>query len=216
MSDRPTVFVVDDDVIVRDSLAAMVCTMDLLCECYDSADAFLLGYDPAKPGCLLLDLRMPGTSGIELQEKLIQRKTTIPIIIITGHGDVPMSVQSIKRGAVDFLEKPYRPQRLQESIQQAIEIDSKQRTEASLRDEIECQLEELTPNEQGVMQRIVTGLTNKQIAGELDVSLRTIQFRRASLMKKLRVDSRAMLVRKVFSVQGPLSSEHGPTISRTD
>ena len=194
----------------------MFSTLDVSCECYDSAAAFLLGFDPAKRCCLLLDLRMPGISGVELQEILIQNNTPIPIIIITGHGDVPMSVRSMKRGAVDFLEKPYRPQQLQESIQQAIEIDSKQRAEAARRKEIERQLEDLTSDEQGVMQRIVDGLTNKQIAGELDVSLRTVQFRRASLMKKLRVDSRAKLVRKVFSVKGSPSSGGDPTISNID
>lgn len=201
MSDIPTVYIVDDDEAVRDSLAVLVRAMNLQVACFDSAQQFLDECDLARPGCLVLDLRMPGMSGFDLQEHLVALESKLPIIIMTGHGDVPMSVRALKQGAIDFLEKPYRPQQMRESIRLAIEQDAKRREKYARQSHVESKIEGLTPDEKAVMEGIVAGKPNKVIASELDVSLRTVQFRRTSLMKKLGVDSKAALVQIALSVR---------------
>ena len=202
MSNEPTVFIVDDDEAVRESLYATIHAMSLHTKCFESAEAFLEACDPAQPGCLLLDVRMPGMTGLELQEQLAATNVGLPVIIITGHADVPMAVQSMQRGAVDFLEKPYRSSQLRESVLEALRVDAQRRQEREEQKGVETRLARLTESENDVVERIVSGRTNKQIASELDISLRTVQFRRSSIMKKLDVDSRAALIELVLFNQG--------------
>ena len=199
MANEPAVFIVDDDEVVRESLCEMIRAMPLPTKCFASAEAFLDACEPADPGCLLLDIRMPGMTGLELQELLAAKKIGLPVIIITGHGDVPMVVKSMRQGAIDFLEKPYLPEQLRESIRQALEIDAQRRQKQSEQEDVERRLARLTPSENDVVERIVAGRTNKQIASELDISLRTVQFRRSGIMEKLGVDSRAAIVEIVLS-----------------
>lgn len=198
---EPTVYIVDDDEAVRESLSLLVRVMNFSVACFSSAQAYLDQYDELQVGCLVLDIRMPGMSGLDLQEKLIARESRLPIIFMTGHGDISICVQSFKQGAIDFLEKPYTTQEMCESIRQAFEIDSQYRTDQSRREKVETCTASLTPEEYAVMEGIVSGKPNKVIASELDVSLRTVQFRRTSLMKKMEVDSKAALVQIVLSVR---------------
>ena len=202
MSNEPIVFIVDDDEAVRESLYATIHAMSLHTKCFDSAEAFLDAVDPTQPGCLLLDVRMPGMTGIKLQEQLVATKIDLPVIIITGHADIPMAVQSMQQGAVDFLEKPYRSSQLRESVREALRVDAQRRQEREEQKGVEQKLARLTESENDVVERIVSGRTNKQIASELDISLRTVQFRRSSIMKKLDVDSRAALIELVLFKQG--------------
>ncbi len=188
-----TVFVVDDDPAVIRALAKLVELIGLRVESYLSADEFLEAYYQAGPGCLVLDVRMPGMSGLELQKKMAQTGINLPIIIITGHGDVRMAVQAMKAGAVEFLEKPFRAQELCESIQKAVRLDSENRQRRQRRKSAECRIAELTDAERTVMNMVVAGKTNKMIAEELGLSVRAIEDRRARMMKKLRVQSRAQL-----------------------
>ena len=201
MANEPTVFIVDDDEAVRESLCDKIRAMPLPTRCFASAEAFLDDCDPAHPGCLLLDVRMPGMTGLELQEQLAAKKIGLPVIIITGHGDVPMVVQSMRQGAIDFLEKPYLPDQLRESIHRALEVDAQRRQEQAEQEDAETRLARLTPSENDVVERIIAGRTNKQIASELDISLRTVQFRRSGIMEKLGVDSRAAMVELVLSAR---------------
>lgn len=193
-TDQPTVFVVEDDPAVRETLTDLVTGVSLLVQCFGSAEEFLEQYDPSRPGCLVLDVRMPGMTGIELQERLTAEKSLLPIIIITGHGDVPMTVRAMKQGAFDFLEKPYRPSQLLESISKALQLDASRRQKQSQRQKIESRIQCLTSEERDVLRGIVAGRTNEAVAQQLDVSLRTVQYRRASLMKKLDVDTKAELL----------------------
>ncbi len=201
MANDPTVFIVDDDEAVRESLYATIRAMSLPARCFESAEAFLSSCDPAQSGCLLLDVRMPGMTGLELQEQLAATEIGLPVIMITGHGDVSMAVQSMQRGAIDFLEKPYRSNQLRESVRQALQIDTQRRKKRAEQEDVETRLAQLTESENDVVDRIVAGRTNKQIASELDISLRTVQFRRSSIMRKLDVDSRAAMIELVLSFQ---------------
>jgi len=194
MIDLPTVFVVEDDPAVRETLSELVASVSLQVKCYPSAEDFLKEYNPAIPGCLVVDMRMPGMTGIELLEKLAAEKSPLPAIVITGHGDVPMTVHAMKLGVFDFLEKPYRPSQLLESISNAIDLDGRKRRYKTDREEVETLLQRLDLGERDVLRGIVAGRTNEAIAERLEVSLRTVQYRRASLMKKLEVSSKAALL----------------------
>lgn len=197
-----TVFVVDDDEAVRQSAEMLVRSVGLAVEAYPTAQAFLQAYDPSRPGCLLLDLRMPGMSGLELQRTLKERDVTLPVIIMTGHGDVPVAVQAFKDGAVDFIEKPYSKQMLLERIRDAVARDARSRLERSARAKIETRLNRLTPRETSVMERVVAGLSNKEIARDLGVSSKTVEVHRAHVMQKMEADSLADLVKQVMTVRG--------------
>jgi len=190
----PTVFVVDDDAAVRQSLTLLIRSMALPAEGYDSAQDFLERGDPARPGCLVLDIRMPGMSGLELQDELVRRGFVLPVIFITGHGDVSMAVRAMKHGAVDFIEKPFNDQILLERINQALEIDRQRRRAQAERAEIGRRLETLSPREHEVMERIVAGQANKVIAIELGLSERTVELHRAKVMSKTEARSLAELV----------------------
>lgn len=189
-----TVFIVDDDPGLLDSLAEMVMAMGLQPACYADASEFLTTFDPSRPGCLVLDVRLPGMCGLELQEELAARGSRLPVIMITGHGDVATGVRAMKQGAYDFLEKPYSPQQLRDTIRHAVDLDAQRRDGQAREAVIQAKLARLTSEESKVASMTALGYTNKEISSELALSLRTIQFRRASVMEKLEVKSRTQLV----------------------
>ena len=191
---KPTVFLVDDDDAVRDAVSMLLDSAGLQVRCFDSAQRFLDEYD-ATPGCLVLDVSMPGMTGLELQEELNKSGIRIPIIFITGHGDVPMSVRAIKQGAVDFVEKPADDDELLEKIRKAIKLDREIRGEDAQRSEVVDRFNRLTPREQQVMAEVAAGNSNKEIAINLDISHRTIEIHRARVMEKMGADSLPDLIR---------------------
>ena len=198
MSDSCTVFVVDDDQAVRDSLALLVHSVGLEVETFASAQAFLDAYRAERCGCLITDIRMPGMSGLELQEKLAADDIRIPVIVLTGHGDVPAAVRALKGGAVDFVEKPFNPQALLDLIQQAIARDAEIRELAAQEAQVAERVALLTPREHEVMGLVVAGKANKVIAFELDISERTVELHRGRIMKKMQARSLAELMRMVI------------------
>ncbi|MCU7814093.1 MAG: response regulator transcription factor [Candidatus Thiodiazotropha sp. (ex Rostrolucina anterorostrata)] len=199
MSKRPTVFVVDDDQAMRNSLKWLIESVSMQVEIFESADAFINSYYPGRSGCLLLDVRMPGMSGLELQEYLRANQIAIPVIIITGHGDVPMAVRAMKSGAIDFIEKPFNDELLLESIRHALALDVRQRDMQSQRAEIATRLARLTPREHEVMVMVTNGKANKEIATSLGVSAKTVEAHRARVMEKMEADSLAELVRMAIN-----------------
>lgn len=184
MDSRPTVFLVDDDQAVRNALELLLETAGLRTESFDSAEAFLAACDPARPGCLVLDIRMPGISGIRLQELLDARDIRLPIIFLTGHGNVSMSARAFRRGAVDFMEKPFDEGLLLERISEAIRRDRAERDVRSRQADATARLAALTPRESEVLWLIVAGRTNKEIATVLDLSNRTVETHRGRIMAK--------------------------------
>jgi two-component system, LuxR family, response regulator FixJ len=197
----PTVFVVDDDEGVRNSLRLLLKSVGIASRTMGSAKEFLDSYKPNQPGCLVLDVRMPSMSGIELQQQLNLRGAVIPIIFITGHGDVPMAVEAMQQGAFDFLQKPFRDQDLIDRIQRALERDSRSRAALGQRARIRERLESLTPRERQVMSLMTRGMPNKVMAAELGVSQRTVEIHRARVMEKSDAASLAQLVRMVIDVE---------------
>lgn len=192
-----TVFVVDDDLAVRQSLALLIRSMGLTVEAFESAQAFLAVCEPARAGCVVLDIRMPGMSGLELQEELYRRAIELPVIFITGHGDVAMAVRAMKQGAVDFIEKPFNDQHLLDRINQALEVDRAARVARAERATLASRIDLLSPREREVMDRIVAGQANKVIAIELGLSERTVEIHRAKVMTKTGARSLAELVTMV-------------------
>lgn len=196
-----TVFIVDDDPAVRSSLSWLLESVDLpVIEC-GSAQEFLGTYNPETPGCLVLDVRLPGMSGLELQSELAQRDIQIPIVIVTGHAEVPMAVRAMKAGAVDFIEKPYSDQVLMDCIRRAIERDAEAREATAQREAIAEKIHSLTPREAEVMEKVVDGNSNKMIAVLLGVSRKTVEAHRAGVMKKMEAQSVADLVRMITQYQ---------------
>jgi two-component system response regulator FixJ len=195
MQQDKTVFVVDDDQAMRNSLKWLIESIGMNVETYDSADAFIEGYYPGRSGCLLLDVRMPGMSGLDLQEHFLRENIRIPIIIITGHGDVQMAVRAMKAGAVDFIEKPFNDEILLDSIRNALTLDQELRNEQAQRAEIAARLAHLTPRELEVMGMVTSGQSNKEIATRLGVSAKTVEAHRARVMDKMQADSLADLVK---------------------
>ncbi|MEW7973276.1 MAG: response regulator transcription factor [Candidatus Thiodiazotropha endolucinida] len=205
MTKPPTVFVVDDDQAMRNSLKWLIESVSMQVETFESADAFIKSYYPGRSGCLLLDVRMPGMSGLELQEYLRANQIAIPVIIITGHGDVPMAVRAMKSGAVDFIEKPFNDELLLESIRHALALDVKQRDMQKQRAEIATRLARLTPREHEVMVMVTNGKANKEIASSLGVSAKTVEAHRARVMEKMQANSLAELVRMAINANLTLS-----------
>jgi FixJ family two-component response regulator len=185
----PIVFVVDDDSSVREGLVDLISSVGLKAKAFNSAREFLRHKRPDAPACLVLDVRLPGTSGMDLQQELAKSEEPLPIIFITGHGDIPMSVRAIKAGAVEFLTKPFRDQDLLDAIQQALKADRATREQRVRAAELRRRYELLTPREREVMQFVVSGLLNKQIAGELDISEITVKMHRGQVMHKMKAQS---------------------------
>ena len=196
-----TVFVVDDDDAVRNSMRWLVESVGLPVETYASAREFLETHDPNRPGCLVLDVRMPGMSGLDLQEKLHEKGIVIPIIVVTGHGDVPTAVRAIKAGAVEFIEKPVNDQLLLDTIQRCIDKDTEYRQESATRSVIAARYMSLTPREREVMAQVVAGEPNKVIARNLDLSAKTIEAHRAAVMRKMEAESLASLVHMAIACE---------------
>jgi two-component system response regulator FixJ len=197
----PTVFVVDDDDAVRGSLRLLLKSVGLAAQPFGSAQDFLEHYSPDQPGCLVLDVRMPGMSGLELQQQLNVRGAVIPVIFITGHGDVPMAVEAMQHGAFDFLQKPFRDQDLIDRIQRALEKDRGYRQELRKREQIRERRDSLTPREQEVLELVTSGKANKVMAADLGVSQRTVEIHRARVMEKMGAASLAQLVRMVIELR---------------
>ena len=195
MSSGDIVYVVDDDEALRRALALLIRSVGLEAEMFPSAQAFLDHRLPDRPSCLVLDVRMPGPSGLDLQSALLQAERSIPIIFITGHGDVPMSVRAMKTGAVDFLQKPFNDQEVLDCIQRALATSRRQRAEHAEHAELAQRHASLTTREREVLRLVVAGLLNKQIAGELGIAEKTIKVHRARVMDKMRVGSVPDLVR---------------------
>ena len=194
-SHQPTVFLVDDDEAIRDSLSFLLQSVGIPCETFASARDFLNAYNDDRPGCLVLDVRMPGMSGLELQETLSRRDIRLPIIIISGHGDVPMAVRAMKAGAIDFIEKPFSGQTLLKHIRQALAQDLRNRRNQERYYAVAGRLALLSPREREVMERVVTGQYNKVIAAELGISISTVEAHRKNMMEKLQAESLTDLIR---------------------
>lgn len=198
---EPRVFIVDDDQEVRNALELLMESVGLPASTYESAQAFLDAFDPDLPGCIVLDVRMPGMSGMDLQARLAAETLHPPVIIITGHGDVPMAVRAVQSGAVDFIEKPFNDQALLDSVHKAIEQDARQRGEASRLSELVEKYESLTPREREVLKLVASGQRNKVIAANLNVTQSTVEAHRAKVMEKMDAHSLSDLMRMVLSLE---------------
>jgi len=203
---EPIVFVVDDDLSVRRSTERLIRSIGLEVQTFTSAREFLKTPRPARPACLVLDVRMPGLSGMDLQHELTRSGIHIPIIFITAHGDIPMSVRAMKAGATEFLTKPFRSRNLLDAIRAAIDRDRAERKDRSEIEELRERYEWLTPREREVLPLVAAGLLNKQVAGKLATTERTIKFHRSHIMKKVCAESVADLVRMVekLGIERPL------------
>jgi two-component system response regulator FixJ len=197
----PTVCIVDDDNGVRSSIRILMKSVGLQAKTFASAQEFLTAYQPAQGGCLVLDIRMPGMSGLELQQELNRRGAVIPVIFITGHGDVPMAVEAMRHGAFDFLPKPFRDQDLIDRVQQALQRDRETREGLMEHGRIRACLASLTPRERQVLDLLIAGHANKAMAHELKLSQRTVEIHRARVMEKMAARSIAQLVRMVLDVE---------------
>ncbi len=201
MTAEATVFVVDDNVGVRKSLRALLESAGLAVETYASGEEFLAAYDPERPGCLVLDVRLRQSSGLDLQDDLRRRKSMLPIIVLTGHGNVPTSVRALKAGAVDFLQKPAPPKLLLQRIRAAIDSDRQARAVTTERTVVMERLARLTPREREVMELLIAGKTSKEVAVAMNVSVRTVEGHRRIVFSKMDVSSAAQLVRVVLGAR---------------
>jgi FixJ family two-component response regulator len=206
-SDSPTVYVVDDDPDIRHAMGYLLASVDIKYEIYESASKFLDSYNPNIAACLVLDIRMPGMSGLDLKNQLHADDIALPVIFVTGHGDVPMAVDAMRSGAFDFIQKPFRDQELLDRINEAMKANEKKRTEEDQRSTIVEKWKKLTPREKEVANLVVTGKPNKVIAYELDVSQRTVEIHRARVMEKTGAKSLAQLVRMQMQICTDLKTD---------
>ena len=205
VSPSSIVFVVDDDSLIREALRRLIRSVGLEVETFSSAQEFLQAKRPDAASCLILDVRLPGLSGFDLQREMAEAQVNIPIIFITGYGDIPMSVRAMKAGAVEFLAKPFRDQDLLDAISQALERDRERRSQQADMADLRGRYDQLTPREREVMSLVVAGLLNKQIAGELGNSEFTVKIQRGQMMRKMQAESVADLVRMADKLGLPLA-----------
>ncbi|TVQ75608.1 MAG: DNA-binding response regulator [Phycisphaeraceae bacterium] len=201
MMKETTVFLIDDDDAMRKSIDYLIRSIGLRCQSYATAQDFLDGADPETPGCILTDVRMPGLSGLDLLEEIRGRAFLSPVIIITGHADVPMAVRAFKSGALDFIEKPFNDQMLLDKVQEAIELDASRRTVLSKRATVMDRLGTLTTRETEVLERVIAGKANKEVAADLGLSEKTIEVHRSRVMKKMQALNAADLIRMVLEAR---------------
>lgn len=202
-TNTPLVYIVDDEAAVRDSLAWLLNSVNIQTQCFDSAETFLINYDPNQVSCLILDVRMPEISGFQLQEKLNDLGAGIPIIFVSGHGDIPMSVRALKNGAVDFFEKPYNSQQMLERIQVTLKDVMNNQEARGRRQVLNSRLKTLTSREREILSKMMLGSSSKAIARELDISIKTVDVHRASIKDKLGCSSTASLVCNILMDLGP-------------
>ena len=203
MPKKGTVYVVDDDEAVRDSLQWLLEGKDYRVRCFDSAETFLGRYDPREVACVIIDIRMAGMSGLELQDRLMERHSPLPIVFVTGHGDVPMAVDTMKKGAMDFIQKPFDEQKLVDLVERMLEHARSafaDHDQAASRDAL---MSKLTTREAQVLERIVAGRLNKQIADDLGISIKTVEAHRANIMEKLNANTVADLLKTALGQQAP-------------
>jgi RNA polymerase sigma factor (sigma-70 family) len=203
MNQAPVVFVVDDDPSVRSSLKFLISSVGLQVECFDSTDALLQRKLPDAPSCLVLDVRLRGLSGLDFQRELAARNIRIPIVFVTGHGDIPMSVRAMKAGAIEFLTKPYRDQDMLDAIRIALDRDRSRREKEKQATELKERFNALTPREQEVISMVVSGMLNKQIARQLGTAENTVKVHRSRAMEKMNAQSIADMVRMIEKLKGP-------------
>jgi RNA polymerase sigma factor (sigma-70 family) len=198
---QPTIFIVDDDPAMRDSLSWLIETIGYPVKVFSSAQEFLDAYRPDYPGCLILDVRLPGMSGIQLQQKMKGDGIHLPVIIISGHGDVPMAVKAMQQGAMVFLEKPFRDQELLDNIQEALVVDEQNRKRDAISSEVQSCVDSLTQREKEVMGLMVKGNPSKEIARHCGISVKTIEIHRARVMEKMKAASLPELVHMILNLQ---------------
>jgi len=203
MTGTPVVFVVDDDPSVRSSLKFLISSEGLQVESFDSADSFLRRKPPDAPTCLVLDVRLRGLSGLDFQRELAAKNIRIPIVFITGHGDIPMTVRAMKAGAIEFLTKPFRDQDLLDAVRIALERDRARREQETEVADLQQRFKSLTPREQEVISMVASGMLNKQIAGQLGVAENTVKVHRSRAMEKMHAQSFAELVRMIEKLKSP-------------
>jgi len=203
MTEVPVVFVVDDDASVRSSLKFLLSTVGLHAEAFDSADSFLRKKCPDVPSCLVLDVRLPGLSGLDFQRDLAARNICIPIVFLTGHGDIPMSVRAMKGGAVEFLTKPFRDQDLLDAVRVGLDRDRARREQEKEMAGLRTRFDSLTSREQEVVSMVIAGMLNKQIAAELGTAESTVKVQRSRAMEKMQAESLAHLIKMIQKVQPP-------------
>ena len=192
---KGNVYVVDDDEAVRDSLQWLLEGKDYRVRCFDSAETFLSRYDPREVACLIVDIRMPGISGLELQDRLVERKSPLPIVFITGHGDVPMAVTTMKKGAMDFIQKPFKEEELVSLVERMLDQARDSFNDSQTAANRDALMAKLTTREAQVLERIVAGRLNKQIADDLGTSIKTVEAHRANIMEKLNANTVADLLK---------------------
>jgi FixJ family two-component response regulator len=192
---KGNVYVVDDDEAVRDSLQWLLEGKDYRVRCFDSAETFLSRYDPREVACLIVDIRMPGISGLELQDRLVERKSPLPIVFITGHGDVPMAVNTMKKGAMDFIQKPFKEEELVSLVERMLDQARDSFNDSQTAANRDALMAKLTTREAQVLERIVAGRLNKQIADDLGISIKTVEAHRANIMEKLNANTVADLLK---------------------